>query len=57
MNWPRFWFIVGCILAAGWLALGVYQVIDQGNKQDECIKAGGAWIDNRYTEAYCFFNK
>jgi hypothetical protein len=30
---------------------------DEQRKQDKCIAAGGAWIDNRHTDAYCFFNK
>lgn len=30
---------------------------DRQQKQNECLKAGGMYIDNKGTDPYCFFNK
>ena len=50
------------LIAFGWFL--VWAVMDhqdylenEQKKQDKCIAAGGAWIDNRNTDAYCYFNK
>ncbi|QNN99322.1 hypothetical protein SEA_FAUST_250 [Streptomyces phage Faust] len=64
MDW--FWVKFGSaiVLLAALIAAIVWVVIDheqwlddQQKKQNACLKAGGAWIDNRNTDAYCFFNK
>jgi len=60
--WVKFGLAIATLLA---IVVGIVWVIvdhqnwldDQQKKQDACLKAGGAWIDNRNTTAYCYFNK
>jgi CHASE3 domain sensor protein len=56
--------IAGGLFVAGIVTAIVVMILDQNEyykneqrKQDKCLAAGGAWIDNRSTDSYCFFNK
>ncbi|AXQ63475.1 hypothetical protein SEA_COMRADE_244 [Streptomyces phage Comrade] len=51
-------FVVGIVVAIVMLIVDQNEFYEnEQRKQDECLAAGGAWIDNRNTEGYCFFNK
>lgn len=64
MDWFLVKFVSAILFLAAFVVFFVWMIVDhenwleeQQNKQDKCIAAGGAWIDNRTTEGYCFFNK